>query len=881
MKFKILFSIKTKKKKDLCTILLLFFAPITPSLGLEAREEKTAVSDKNSTRKEDEKVYELSREEIDQIEKESEAEFKNGVELADLNQKALHAVADRKIDKCLGILKYKEFALGKAVEQTCKYWLQKHQGDNEKKYLQSWVEGLSKKYPDEIYPFYLAAVNNLFEKNDARAYAHIDNVLSIAEKNKNLNKRSSYQNSLDGFLLFRLGQLLLFRGETVKLLALFDMSVAYLDEDIAKKGLDKLLEPIKYALIKENEKLFSILQKDSIDDDTFLFLAAILLTEKPQAVLELTTKRRGKLQKDSQKVKAAKLFWRAGQIEKYDEIIKPLLRRSNQEAFLLNEQVRDIKRGLPKQINSEAIVRIKGQFGYATGFFYKQNNKVITAAHNFSEIANDPFKVKLFNSKNEEITPIKILFSEQHDLAVIEVKEGSNEVLDGNLDSKIIGEKATTIGYAFGSTDVVSVQRSIIAILPEASDILLSGASLEGASGGPLVYSNQVIGINTTALQCLKIQIANEYLKKVSELKEGTSNLSGINIKNYTFFRPEAIWSRISEFDENDYSSLVPEIYDSPRTVNRYVQKLKKGLLDESLENKTSTLGILAEKYLSSQKPDDLKMLEQQNILKEYFEYIKTRIIYKNREDRLEELIAAHPQFSPALETLAHRYFLASFGKLEEFEKALQDNKLELWEINFGKPINPEALKKSLALMKRYWEIEPNLRWDHVFRKYPGVDTTMRMYPRLWKQGSILLAQEDGDLSTDELKKLAEENNSLAMALLAERLSEGDDRMAGYMYALKSAEYGESKGQATLAFYLLAGNVAAKNEQKGFEWALKSAENGDPRGSTIAGICLVQGLGTPKNTNQGMALIHAGAKGGDSFAQQIIQNPGMEYRVKF
>jgi TPR repeat protein len=157
----------------------------------------------------------------------------------------------------------------------------------------------------------------------------------------------------------------------------------------------------------------------------------------------------------------------------------------------------------------------------------------------------------------------------------------------------------------------------------------------------------------------------------------------------------------------------------------------------------------------------------------------------------------------------------------------------------------------------------------------------MKMYFTLKKMGPLLIAQQDGSLSNDQLKGFAKEGNTLAMAYLAERLISGKEALSGYMFALQAAESGEPKGQSILAFYLLSGTAAAKNVKRGFDWALKSAEAGDPRGSTLAGVCFIQGIGTVPDKTKGMELLQIGIKGGDPTALQIAKNPGLENKIQF
>ena len=349
-------------------------------------------------------------------------------------------------------------------------------------------------------------------------------------------------------------------------------------------------------------------------------------------------------------------------------------------------------------------------------------------------------------------------------------------------------------------------------------------------------------------------------------------------------FQPETIWCNY--FSDTvpmpDDESSMPPLYDTPRTFKEYCKKINKELNLKKQDGTESTAGYIMS-ITSKDKWNSVEienLLKSENIMPEFIKYIEARKDKDSRIQKLEEILGTNPNFSPALIQLANHSFLVSAGKAEEYEKLNEERKEGLFVFNLTKIQDSKKFEQALELMKRYWDTDPNLRWEFL-RFNDGFIEVMKMYFTLKKIGPLLIAQKDGPLSEERLKHFAKDGNTLAMASLAERLIEGKEALSGYMFALQAAESGEPQGQSILAFYLLSGTAASKNEKKGFEWALKSAEAGDPRGSTLAGVCLIQGIGTLRDKTKGMELLQIGIKGGDPTALQIAKNPGLENQIQF
>ena len=367
-------------------------------------------------------------------------------------------------------------------------------------------------------------------------------------------------------------------------------------------------------------------------------------------------------------------------------------------------------------------------------------------------------------------------------------------------------------------------------------------------------------------------------------LKENETNTGSKDLDNNVMFQPETIWCNyFSEtLSMNDTETNMPPLYKTPRTFTEYCKTKNKQFSENRMEGANTTYSMLKNDLGNGGpiKPERKEALSKEHIQPELVEYIEAHKEKTTQNQKLEEILKNNPNFSPALKELAFFSFLGSVGKMEEYEDLLNKREKGLFQVYFKKIQDPAAFNKSLELMKRYWDIDPNLRWDFLPR-IGGCDETMKMYFTLKKMGPLLIAQQDGPLSNDQLKGFAKEGNTLAMAYLAERLISGKEALSGYMFALQAAESGEPKGQSILAFYLLSGTAAAKNVKRGFDWALKSAEAGDPRGSTLAGVCLIQGIGTVPDKTKGMELLQIGIKGGDSTALQIAKNPGLENKIQF
>jgi len=869
-----------------------------------ALQKNTAIKNTLSSEEEEkqelgEKPYfELSRDEMNQIESQCETLSMNK---NDLVEAAKQSASKRKIDKCLSILKYKNGGLCPAVIETCNLWLQDHKNPKEKEILRKWIKGLQKKYPEEIYPLYVEAVEQLFEDQREDACSNINKIKTICEaiNNEPQERETQEVERKRQNIMYRgysgiLSELLLYVfaiGEPTKVFTLFKIvgklgaktnDKTYQD---TTRQAQKVFDNLQCLYLQQYDRPLQVIQNKQADLKEVLSAADSLLPVKAEVVCKELRERMSKsVLKADEKIEIAKLFWRNGNTSEYEDIILPLLKASNQEASIWFNEVKKLKKGVPDDVSQSSIVRLAFPLGQGTGFFITQDGVIATAAHNFAVSKENPFAVQIFDYKNTKLTASKIYIDPTHDLALVQVEErpeSNLSIYEGEMKTRTI---VNTIGFPKSSTQCYFQPVEVVASYQKSSDILLSGESMRGMSGGPITFSNQVIGVTSSSLSATKGNLLKEGIHQLHILKVNETNSGSKELDNNVMFQPETIWCNY--FSEslamNDAETSMPPLYKTPRTFTEYCKTKNKQFIENRMEGANTTYSMLKNDLGDSDpiKPERKEALSKENIQPELVKYIEAHKEKTTRAQKLEEILKDNPNFSPALKELAFFSLLGAVGKKDEYEALLDKKEKGSFQVYFKNIQDPEAFNKSLELMKRYWNTDPNLRWDFLPR-IAGCDETMKMYFTLKKMGPLLIAQQDGSLSNDQLKGFAKEGNTLAMAYLAERLISGKEALSGYMFALQAAESGEPKGQSILAFYLLSGTAAAKNVKRGFDWALKSAEAGDPRGSTLAGVCFIQGIGTVPDKTKGMELLKIGIKGGDPTALQIAKNPGLETQIQF
>ena len=830
----------------------------------------------------EEAYFELSRQEIDKIEKKCETLFQQGKDLSELAKKAAD---DRKIDECLGILKYKEFTLQQAIKETCKIWMQSHNDPNEKILLRKWIKTLQNKYPEEIYPLYVELVDIIFESDENPNLQNIDKIVSICGNPKPHQQMQELKDLENGVLLMELGLYLFVLGAEIKAFTLNEIASDLFKKNNSQNLQESPLDVFRYITLQQESKLIEIIENKQTGFRTLISALDALLPVQEEKALEVLKEKNKKEQIPSDiKLEFAKLFWRSGEKPEYEKIIHPFIKNGNINACVWHDQVNKLQIGLPTSISADSIVRLVFPLGTASGFFISEDGIIATAAHNFAINKNNPFLVRIYDSNKIKLTPLKIYIDPDNDLALILIKEKPKSYLS-TLDEELkAGSTVQSIGFPLDGTQCHFQTLQVVASLPQASDILLTGNILRGMSGGPVVFSNKVIGINSTSLGPTKARYLSKGLTLLKQINENESNALSGDLKKNVFFQPKTIWANYfaGSIPDNPNESEMPDIYETPRSFSRFCKKVNKEQIEKIFNNPSSTSFIVQSEISdkNGDTQDGVGKLKEKNILREYPDYLEARHVPHAAVMKLKKILEYNRHFSPALGELALSSFLEAVGQKDDFEKLKSTNTKGNYQFYIHQIQNPKAFAEALDYMKRYWDTDPNLRWEFL-PESDGVNETLKMYFALKKIGPLLIAQADGPLNNDKLKEFVQQGNTLAMAVLAERFLSEKESLQGYMLALQSAESGEPKGQSILAFYLLSGTAAAKNEKKGFEWAMKSAEAGDPRGSTIAGICLVQGIGTLQNKTKGMELIQNGIRGGDSTALQIAKNPGMENHIQF
>jgi hypothetical protein len=647
----------------------------------------------------------------------------------------------------------------------------------------------------------------------------------------------------------------------------------------------KLFDDLQLLSKQKYDNLLQVIQNKQTDLKTFFTAADALMAVKADDVRkELQLRKSNAALKTEEKIEIAKLFWRNGNTTEYEDIVLPLIKASNQEASVWYNEIKKFKKGVPADVSQASIVRMAFPLGQGTGFFVTKDGVIATAAHNFAVSKDNPFAVQIFDHKNRKLTASKIYIDPSNDLALVQVEEkpeSNLSIYEGEIKARTI---VNAIGFPGSSVQCYFRPVEVVASYQNSSDMLLTGKNMRGMSGGPVTYSNQVVGVNSTTLGAVKGRFLIDGIKQLHALKDNETNAGSKDLDNNVMFQPEAIWCNyFSEtISKNENETYMPPLYDYPKTFVNYCKEINEKCFEEKSDNRVTTYAMLKSDLGSDAviKAERKDALSKENIQSELVQYIEATQDKTTRKQKLEEILKKNPNFSPALKELAFYSLLGAVGKTEEYEALSETKEKGLYQVNFTKIQNREAFDKTLELMKRYWDMDPNLRWDFI-RPISGSMETMKMYFSLKKMGPLLIAQHDGPLSDQQLKGFAKEGNTLAMAYLAERLISGKEALSGYMFALQSAESGEPQGQSILAFYLLSGTSAAKNVKRGFDWALKSAEAGDPRGSTLAGICLIQGIGTVPDKAKGMELLQKGIKGGDPTALQIAKNPGLETQIQF
>ncbi len=225
---------------------------------------------------------------------------------------------------------------------------------------------------------------------------------------------------------------------------------------------------------------------------------------------------------------------------------------SKNENFSPNTEFPDdtIEEAKPPKGYKKSMVNIEGKNIIGAGFVtsYKGRKVIVTNIH----VLYDKQGVQLLDNNNNRITPGKILFAQDRDLAII-------EITDSNLPELKLSEKVseeiinTPICVAANNPDKGKRKKHrgmLVGIEP--SNIDISATFAQENSGSPIVCDNEVIGIATYQL----------IPRPINQIAPGTELME---IRRFG--------ERIDNLEEEDLEECNFKTY--AKEMNRYLQSIE------------------------------------------------------------------------------------------------------------------------------------------------------------------------------------------------------------------------------------------------------------------------------------------------------------------
>jgi len=830
--------------------------------------------------------------------------FRSGKDLQSL---AEQAAMERKIDECLSIYKATEFCLAAAIRKTCDTWIKVNNGDDdqkkqrETKYLRDWAEALRRKYPDEAYLKTVEAIQLFFDNRPAEARKVVNSVVGMLKtrhsqtnypafgKDKASSKPAKAQEDMSRFMdstyLFELGMYMIVNGFTKDAVELEAVR-----EKISQESNSVLIPScfnIRLQYVLGNKELITnILNKSTTSEGDFCEACETLMPTSPQLVVAALRKRLGNEPKNRRlQIHLAKILWMNGEAENAAQVVEPLLAASNAKALEWWDSVKTLRLGTPDGLNKDVLVRIVLPCGVGSGFFVSNDGYVVTAAHNIALSKEDLNQIKVIDSEGIISEIEKAYIHPENDLAVLSTTKKSTSYLEISKITPKPRERLFAWGFPHASVKPYYFSPQVCGKIDGASDIMYTGPLLTGMSGGPVICNGKAVALMQGSFGGTTLGDVDRIIEEIREWSDKKTNISDTQTHKNIFLNATlAPAQQLLPYLSNEpgvLADIIPDIYEKPLEFRVYLAQQKTQIEEQVLQGMQSA-ALLDRKVKEYKKLQDTQALRQwlntQEIDETIKEYITAKCI-RNPEvqkNNMLEILKKNPDFSPVLTYMAVDRILVGTGSRQEVDEQFKAGKEQA--VISDQVINPAAFQDGLKYMEAYWALDPDLR---IY----GVDVNekylMPAYFKYKRAAPLMLAQANGTLNNDFLKKLARNGNPLAAAVLATKLYESENKVDGLTFALESAEAGEPVGQYILAMYYLSGTGTVKNEKRGFEWAMQSAEAGDPKGSTIAGFCLVNGVGTDVDREKGMELIDKGAKGGDENAIRILKNPSLLERMQF
>lgn len=855
---------------------------------------------------------ELDRQEIDRLQRQYEDQYLSGV---DLGPFAAEAFQVNDPTAYFLIQKTQKLGTKDAVQATlikfAEKWQKQYPGgpNGPREEAKQWILSLCRQYPENGYLAYIYALwlySNLreTEANEIalKVFQQLDHfeipkapipslqdMKTVEGKREVYKERQSLANKTDTLHGLHLTIYLLINGYYQEVGQTLDKMDALVRE--VSVGTPSPLQPFRglIALLKgENEKLLQAIQESSSSNQEFINACDSLLPDRKEDVLGQARKRAKEDPKQLDlQLNLAQCLWRTGKIDEAEQIIEPLLKANNQPAMQWWQGVKSLKAGCPAEFDERVLVRIEFPLGTGTGFFVSSDGFVVTAAHNVAMAKKQRQELKVIDHAGKAWPVDKINVHAFSDLAVLKIKKRDGPFLGISQVKRKPDERVLVVGFPLRSLIPFHHRPQSLGSVEGADDVILTGMSLRGLSGAPILRGNSVMAVRSSSLGGILIHPVEGMIAEMRGWPDDQDdNFESIEKEGNYFFDPWLVWVQVFKKgfatpDENQ----IPEELRQDFSFTNYIKNKEIKRYYDGFKTTKGSIPIILEK--SKEGADSEKWIEKQELSPALVALLRNqKSFFRSKADPdtiyrgMEDLHRRYPNLSPAIAYMAFYHFLKSFGNLDEYTQRMAKGSLSEKDYKMGgeKIVDSASLRECIRLMEAYDSLDPDLRWDSLSGLTSalagrGIDNFFYFWPSFQTKLPVMLADAEGRLDDTTVRKLAEEGNPLAMAILAQNLSKTDEKISGFSYALRSAEAGEPAGQAVLARYFLSGIGTVKNEAKGFEWALKSAEAGHPQGNLFAGICLVQGLGVTKDPPRGFQLIRRAALGGDKEAAYILANP--------
>ena len=863
---------------------------------------------------------ESDRQELDRRQRQYEEQYLSGT---DLDPFATQAFQVNDPTGYFLIQKIKMFETKGAILATLKKFSEKWQKDSPggagifHEEAKHWILNLCRSYPENGYLAYLHALWLYSELRETEANPvaleviqkmdglripkdtnpKFDEIKNLEDKKAAYRKLQTFAENTESIYGLPLTTFLLVNGYYREVgLAMEKMDAAC--KEMAGEAPSPLQSfGVLIAVLNgQQEKLFQSIEDPNSKDQDFCNACEALLSDRQVTVLA-EARRRAKQNphKPDLQINLAKCLWRTGKVEELERVIQPLLKARNLKLLEWWRGVESFKAGCPEEIDERVLVRIVLPIGTGSGFFVSSDGYVLTAAHNVAMAKNQRDNIRVVDSSGKAWPVEKINIHPCSDLAVLKIQKTGGPFVGMKEKGWEPEERVIVVGFPAGSLVPFHHRPQLLGGVEGADEVVLTGKSLSGFSGSPIFRGNAVMAVKTSTLGGM---LVDPVQGMVADMRgwpsDRVDNFESLGKEGNFYFDPWLKWREVFAKKNPSNDDLgVPEELRQELSLANYLKKKQDKKNQDAMSLNRGSLALLARE--SSRGQDEGVWLEKQKFspslvayLRKYSSLVRSGAKPEAIYQGMEELHRTYPKLPLAISYMAFYKFLQAFGKLDEY--AQKRGKGFLSEENYAiigtKVVDPGALRESISLMEIYGSLESDLSWDSLSGlgtslAGSGIDDFLYQWAFSETKLSMMLADAEGGLNDLTVRKLADEGNPFAMAMVAQNLSKTDEKIAGFSYALRSAEAGEPAGQAVLARYFLAGIGTVKNEAKGFSWALQSAEGGHPQGCLFAGVCLVQGIGVAKDPGRGLRLIQKAALAGNEEAKQILVNPRLAEQVVF